>query len=172
MACNNSGVWNEAGAFLDFSVDAAYYQTRWFQAACLGALLVLLWGPYRYRLHRIASEFNMRPEERVSERTRMARDLHDTLLQSVQGLMLRLQVVDDLLPQGKPKEQLEQALHRADQAIAEARSAVYDIRSSATTTNALAEAVRAMGEELATQDSAVSRLVVEGPPETCTDHPG
>src|SRR5262249_36966982 len=72
----------------------------------------------------------LRLEERVNERPRIARDLHDTLLQSFQGLMLRLQVVDDLLPEGKAKEQLEQSLERADQAIAEGRGALYDLRSS------------------------------------------
>lgn len=105
----------------------------------------------------------LRLEERVNERTRIARDLHDTLLQSFQGLMLRLQVVDDLLPEGKAKSQLEQTLERADQAIAEGRRAVYDLRTSATTTNDLAQAVRALGDELATEDSAAFHLIVEGP---------
>jgi signal transduction histidine kinase len=127
-------------------------------------ILLLLWAAYRYRLHEIAHEFNVRLEERVSERTRIARDLHDTLLQSFQGLMLRLQVVDDLLPEGKAKEQLEQSLERADQAIAEGRRAVYDLRSSATVTNDLVEAVRTLGDELATPESAAFRLLVEGPP--------
>ncbi len=67
----------------------------------------------------------------------MARDLHDTLLQSVQGLMLRLQVVDNLLPEGKVKEHLERALERADQTIAEGRTAVHDLRSSVTITSEL-----------------------------------
>jgi signal transduction histidine kinase len=106
---------------------------------------------------------NLRFEERLAERTRIARELHDTLLQSFQGLMLRLQVVDDLLPPGKAKEQLEQSLERADQAIAEGRDAVYDLRSSATNANDLAQAVRALGDELATQDSTAFHLVVEGP---------
>jgi signal transduction histidine kinase len=162
-ASNNNGVWNEAGAYFDFSIAPAYYQTRWFQASCGVAFLALLWGLYRYRLHQIAREFNVRLEERVGERTRIARDLHDTLLQSFQGLMLHLQVVDDLLPQGKAKDELEQTLERADQAIAEGRSAVHDLRLSATTTNDLAQAVRALGNELATPDAATFRLVVEGP---------
>jgi hypothetical protein len=54
MASNNSGVWNEAGASFDFSIDPAYYQTRWFQASCAAAFLAMLWGLYRYRLHQIA----------------------------------------------------------------------------------------------------------------------
>jgi signal transduction histidine kinase len=106
----------------------------------------------------------LRLEERVNERTRIARVLHDTLLQSFQGLMLHLQVVDDLLPSGKAKEKLEQTLERADQAIAEGRDAVYDLRSSATTTNDLAQAVRTLCSELATPDAAAFQLTVEGPP--------
>jgi len=100
----------------------------------------------------------------VSERTRIARELHDTLLQSFHGLMLRFQVVSKLLPEGKAKEQLEKTLERADQAIAEGRSAVYDLRSSATTTNELSEALNAVGNELSTEDTAEFGLVVEGPP--------
>lgn len=158
-----SGVWNEAGAAFDFSIAPAYYQTGWFQASCVLALLACVWGLYRLRLHQIAQQFNAQMEARVGERTRIARDLHDTLLQSFQGLMLRLQIVDDLLPGGRAKEELELALDRADAAIAEGRDAVHDLRSSATTTNELAHAVRTLGDELAVEGAAAFRLVVEGP---------
>jgi signal transduction histidine kinase len=159
-------VWNEAGASFDFSIAPAYYQTRWFQALCVAAFLGLLWGLYRYRLHQIARQFNMQLEARVGERTRIARDLHDTLLQSFQGLMLRLQVVDNLLARGnagQAKQELELSLERADQAIAEGRDTVRDLRLSATTTNELAQAVTALGDELAGEGTAAFRLVVEGP---------
>jgi signal transduction histidine kinase len=106
----------------------------------------------------------LRLEERVSERTRIARALHDTLLQSFQGLMLQLQVVDNLLPPGKAKEKLEQTLDRADQAIAEGRDAVYDLRSSATPTNELSLALRTLANELATPNAAAFELTVEGAP--------
>jgi signal transduction histidine kinase len=105
----------------------------------------------------------LRLEERVNERTRIARVLHDTLLQSFQGLMLHLQVVDNLLPPGKAKDKLEQTLERADQAIAEGRDAVSDLRSSATTTNDLAQALRTACNELATPDAAAFEVTVEGP---------
>jgi signal transduction histidine kinase len=111
-------------------------------------------------LNQVALQF----EARLSERARIARDLHDTLLQSFQGLMLRLQVVDELLPEGKAKEKFEQTLKRADQAIAEGRTAVYDLRSSTVTTNDLAQALTALGNELAAHDTAAFHLVVEGPP--------
>ena len=162
MASNNSGVWNEAGASFDFSIAPAYYQTAWFQASCAAAFLALLWGLYRYRLHQIAREFNVRMEERVGERTRLARDLHDTLLQGFQGLMLRLQALDELLPQGEAKEELEQTLDRADQVVAEGRKAVHDLRLSTTVTNDLARAVKVLGDELSSEDSATFDFLVEG----------
>ncbi len=160
IACNNSGVWNETGDSLDFSVDAAYYQTAWFKALCVTALLVLLWGLYRYRIHQIARQFDIRAEER----TRIARELHDTLLQSFQGLMLGLQVGINRLPPGSAKEALEKALERGDQAIAEGRDAVHDLRSSTTVTNDLADAVKALGDQMASDDGASFYLVVEGAP--------
>jgi signal transduction histidine kinase len=162
IASNNSGLWNEAGDTLEFSIEPAYYQTRWFAALIAATALLAAWGLYRLRLYQLSREFNVGLEERVTERTRIARELHDTLLQSFQGLVLRLQVVDDLLPDGKAKEQLDQTLQRADQAIAEGRIAVYDLRSSTTVTNDLAQAVRTVGEQLRSQDSAAFRLEVEG----------
>jgi signal transduction histidine kinase/ligand-binding sensor domain-containing protein len=164
IACNNSGVWNEAGDTLDFSIAPAYYQTTWFRVSCVAAFLALLWALYRYRLHQIAREFNMRLDERVDERTRIARELHDTLLQSFQGLMLRLQAGVDQLPPGKAKEAIEKALERGDQAIAEGRDSIHDLRSSTIVGNDLAAAVAAIGDEMASADSATFRLVVEGSP--------
>jgi len=113
----------------------------------------------------IARRFiELRLEERVAERTRLARDLHDTLLQSFQALMLHLEVVSNQLPEGKAKEQLEKTLERADQAIAEGRSAVYELRSSTTVTNEFSEAVNAVGNELSRDNDAAFGLVVEGLP--------
>src|SRR5207248_2363887 len=83
-----------------------------------------------------------------AERTRIARELHDTLLQSFQGLMLHFQAVYDLLPAGKAREALEKALNRADLAISEGRDAIQNLRSSTTVTNDLAQAMAAVGEEL------------------------
>jgi signal transduction histidine kinase/ligand-binding sensor domain-containing protein len=169
MASNNSGVWNEAGDSFDFSIDPAYYQTRWFQAACAAAFLALLWGIYRYRLHQIAREFNMRLDERVGERTRLARDLHDTLLQGFQGLMLRLQAINESLPEGEIKDELGRTLDRGDQVVTESRKAVHDLRLSTVITNDLTRAVQTMGDELSSEGSATFELLVEG--ETRELHP-
>lgn len=53
IACNNSGVWNEQGAFLDFSVAPAYYQTNWFRALCVAVFLGLLWVLYQARMQQV-----------------------------------------------------------------------------------------------------------------------
>jgi signal transduction histidine kinase/ligand-binding sensor domain-containing protein len=163
MASNSEGLWNGAPASVLLEVEPRLSETWWFRVIGLCLAAAAIFAAYRYRMARVHAAMNLRFEERLAERTRIARELHDTLLQSFQGLMLRLQVVDDLLPPGKAKQQLEQSLERADQAIAEGRDAVYDLRSSATAANDLAQAVRALGEELATLDSTAFHLVVEGP---------
>lgn len=162
LACNNDGIWNETGGSLDFSIDPAFYQTTWFYVLCGASGAGILWLFYLLRLKQATAQIHGRLEERLDERTRIARELHDTLLQSFQGLMLRFQVVDELIPPGRAKEELEQALDRADQAIAEGRNAVHDLRSSTTTTNDLAQAVRAAAKELKGDGSPTFRLVVEG----------
>jgi len=111
----------------------------------------------------------MRLEERVGERTRIARELHDTLLQSFQALMFHFQAVYDLLSPGKGKEALEKVLDRADRAIVEGRGAIQDLRSSTTVTNELALAMTALGEEFAgahdgEKSPAAFRVSIEGTP--------
>src|SRR5271166_3383072 len=172
MACNNSGVWNEEGAALDFAVDPAYWQTNWFRALCAATFLGMLWGLYLLRVRQLAHQFDMTVEARVGERTRIARELHDTLLQSFQGLMLRFQTVDEMLP-ARPmeaKEALGGALERADQAIIEGRDAISDIRASTEGRHDLAKSMTALmtdlsGERAAGDGGAVTfRVLVEGTP--------
>jgi len=150
-ACNNSGVWNEAGAFLDFSIAPAYYQTTWFRLALMVAFLALLAALYQLWLRQLARQFNIRMEERVNERTRIARDFHDTLLQSFQGVLLKFHAVTYLFPD-RPDEALktlESVIEQARQAITEGRDAVQGLRSSTVVSNDLALALNALGEELA-----------------------
>ena len=161
-ATDTNGLWSDKVATAEFTILPAYYQTAWFRVACAAAILLLLLAAYQLHVQQLKRRFAVRMEARVDERTRIARSLHDTLLQSFQGLMLRLQLVEDLLPEGKAKDQLEQTLQRADQAIAEGRRAVYDLRSSAAAPMDFPQAVRSLGEEFVTENSAAFHLVVEG----------
>jgi signal transduction histidine kinase len=110
----------------------------------------------------------MRLEERVSERTRIARELHDTLLQSFQGLLLRFQTVSNQLPAGGTKQNLDRSIELAAQAITEGRDAVQGLRASTMETNDLAVAIRTLAEELAGEGTnpncAAFDVQVEGVP--------
>lgn len=161
VAANNYGVWNDQGARVRFELRPHFYQTNSFYASEIAAFFLVLWGLYRLRVYQIHREFNAKLEGRVDERLRVARELHDTLLQSVQGLMLRLQVVHEMLPAGAAKDELEQTLELGDQAIVEGRKTVHDLRFS--NTHELAQAVRTLGNELATRSKVSFRVVVQGP---------
>ncbi|MBV9158823.1 MAG: hypothetical protein JO097_21365, partial [Acidobacteriaceae bacterium] len=122
----------------------------------------LLWVAYQFRVGHLRREFNMASEARLNERMRIGRELHDSLLQTVQGLMLSLQAVSETMPLGAAKTKFEKTLEIGDRAIREARQTVQDLRSASTTTD-LTRAVLALGNELASGDSAKFRLIVEGP---------
>jgi signal transduction histidine kinase len=168
-ACNNSGVWNEAGTSLDFAIAPAYYQTTWFRLSCVGAFLALLGALYQLRLRQVARQFNMRLEERVGERTRIARDFHDTLLQSFQGVLMKFHAVTYMLMDlPEAQKTLETVIEQARQALTEGRDAVQGLRSSTVVTNDLARAISALGEELAADQTGRNcpefRVQVEGTP--------
>jgi signal transduction histidine kinase len=161
QAAAGRGAWSEPGVTLDIEILPPLWRTAWFEALCGALVLALLWVLYRLRIHQIAQQFNAR----LDERTRIARDLHDTLLQSFHGLMFRFQAARNMLP-GRPEEtvrSLDEALERTERAIAEGRDAIQGLRVSTTDTNELAQSVTALGAELAAHDSAKFHVVVEGP---------
>jgi signal transduction histidine kinase/ligand-binding sensor domain-containing protein len=130
-AANNNGVWNEVGATVEFTIPPTFVQSKWFVALCAAVVLALLWLAYRLRMAHVAGGIRARLEERMGERERIARELHDTLLQSVQGLVLRFQSVANKMPsEGPARGQLETALARADDIIAEGRNRVQDLRGA------------------------------------------
>jgi signal transduction histidine kinase len=156
MACNNSGVWNEAGASLDFFVAPAYYQTTWFRLSCLAAFVALLWGLYQLRVGQVTQRVRVRMEARVAERERIARDFHDTLLQSFQGVLLKFSAISYLIPNRPAEAQktLENVVEQAREAITEGRDAVQGLRSSIIVANNLAGAITIFGEGLADDPSS------------------
>jgi signal transduction histidine kinase/ligand-binding sensor domain-containing protein len=173
-ASNNSGLWNEQGATLELAIAPAYWQTNWFRAACALAFLAMIWGIYELRLRQLARQFNFRLEERVNERTRIARDLHDTMLQTFQGVLLKFYGLSvRLADRPDAQQELGSLLEQGQQAINEGREAVQGLRSSTVIANDLARAFTTFGEELAAkQDShnpVAFQVEVEG--ETRDLHP-
>ena len=169
IACNNDGVWNEVGARLDFGIAPTWYQTNWFRIACVAGFLALMWELYQLRLQQLRKQFNVRLEERVNERTRIARELHDTLLQSLHGLMFEFQAARNMFRK-RPEEALEaldDAIMGTERAIIESQDAIEDLRSTMAVEEDLAKLVKMMGEDfVATRhsddDSATFGLTVEG----------
>jgi signal transduction histidine kinase len=168
-AANNSGLWNEAGDTLHFSIAPMYYETNWFRAACLAALMVLVWALYRMRLHQLRRRFHAGLEARESERTRIARELHDTLLQNLNGLMIQFQAARNMLP-GRPDqaaEVLDNALGATEYTVTQSRSAIQHLRSAMGSEADLAQWLTATSQELARSlnanaDAPIFQLTVEG----------
>jgi signal transduction histidine kinase/ligand-binding sensor domain-containing protein len=149
-ARNPDGVWNSHGSAIAFEVEPSILQTRWFQAASVGILVLLALGAYRLRVQQLHRQFNIGLEARVNERTRIARDLHDTLLQTLHGLMFQFQAVRNLLPR-RPEEatrSLEDAIEETERALAESRDAIQGLRSAAIAQDDLAELLKITMQEL------------------------
>ncbi len=150
IASREGRLWNSPETVDSFTIDPSYWQTWWFRAgaAAFTTLLILLFS--RLRGIRLSRQLHVRFQERLSERTRIAQELHDTLLQSFQGLMLRFQTVNNLLPMrpAEAKQALEEALERADCALIESRSAIQNIRSVSSASN-LAQAINNIMAEMA-----------------------
>jgi signal transduction histidine kinase len=143
MACNNDGVWNEEGAILDFSIAPAWFQTTSFRLLCVVVGAVVAWAIYRLRVQQIARVISARFDVRLAERTRMARELHDTFLQTIQGSKL---VADDALDPSTDLVRMRHAMEQLsvwlEQAMREGRAALNSLRTSTIQKNDLAEAFR------------------------------
>ncbi len=162
VASNGEGIWSPS-VTLQLTVLPAFYQTIWFIVLCTSLTMILAWLAITARVRRAAGTARIRAEERGEERVRIARDLHDTLLQSVQGLLLQFQVAAQYLPaNGKARKTLERALHSADAVVAEGRDRVRDLRSNGLQGVSLSEALEALGEQTIQNDGPSFRMSVQG----------
>ena len=164
IACNNDGT------SFHFDIAPAFYQTNWFLVLCVMGFALLAWAASQWRMRQAQARVHLQMEERLSERERIARELHDTLLQSFQGLILSFQRVRNLLP-GRPDqaaELLDTALDKAERAVMEGRDAIHDIRTVSHPDSEFVEEISKLGKELAADrkdpDAAIFRVVVEGNP--------
>jgi signal transduction histidine kinase len=163
IACNNDGLWNEIGASLDLSIPPAWYQTNLFGILSVTVAVLLLGVLYRLRVEALAKAISARFDARLAERTSLARELHDTFLQTIQGSKL---VADDALEQPNDSARMRRAMERIsewlEQATLEGRTALNALRTSTTEGNDLAEALQRATEEGMIHGSTAVTFSVSG----------
>ncbi|MET0321856.1 MAG: triple tyrosine motif-containing protein, partial [Duganella sp.] len=165
LAANEDGVWSRAPATLAFHISPSITQTSWFKFACGAAVLVLLYLLYLARLAQMTARIAERHRERALERDRIARTLHDTFLQSVQALILRVDLIKHKLPDDSPAHgQIDAALDTAQHVVDEGREQMLDLRVSDAHQIELGEALREFGSALAVQGGFACTLTVTGTP--------
>lgn len=148
-ASNNSGVWNETGTSFDLVVAPALYQALWVRA--LGSLVLagLVWAIFRRRVHEAAVRMQMRDAARLAERERIARQIHDTFLQSVQAFLFRLSTVKDQVTDNQRSQVvLEDLMHLTSSVADEVRGGIHGLRELPVNINGIAEALATLGRDL------------------------
>src|SRR5262249_15963582 len=158
---NNSGVWNETGAVAAFVVVPTYYQTLWFKALMVLAAVTVLWTLYLLRLKQATANVQQRVMARMEERERIARELHDTLLQGFQGITLGVQGVGKNMPDQDPlRQKMDDVLDSADDILREARHRVHDLRRRTVEEDELPDRLTTFGAELSKDHGAGFTLAI------------
>lgn len=163
VASNNDGVWNETGATLSFHIAHAWYQTGLFQALVVITFLLFCWLIYSLRVRHVSRVLSARFDERLAERTRVAREMHDTFLQTVQGSKF---VADHALKDTSDHARMVRAMEQLSawlgQATEEGRAALNSLRASTTERNDLAGAFRRAIDECRGESSIEISFSVKG----------
>jgi signal transduction histidine kinase len=148
-AANADGAWGDGGAATTFVIPPTFTQTRWFLALCVAGACGLLWIAYWLRSRQLASRLRARLEDRMLERERIARELHDTILQGVQGIILDSQTMASRLPNAEPvRSGIERTLAQAERALVEGRDRIRALRTPLTAVTDLAQSLREYVGEL------------------------
>ncbi len=163
IASNGDGVWDSSEAILPFEVSPAMWQTLWFRFGLAAVCGLGILAAYRVRLRSLTGQLSMRFEERLAERSHIARELHDTLLQGFLSASMQLHVVADSLPEDSAaKPRLGRVLELVGQVIEEGRNTVRGLRSVDLPSYDPAQSLSRIPHELGEDTSVRFRVVVEG----------
>ena len=142
-----------------------FWRTWWFRLLLALAGLLALFALYRWRMHELHTQLTLRFEERLAERTRIAQDLHDTLLQGLVSASMQLHVANDRLGDDSPaKPVVGRVMQLMAQVIDEGRDAVRGLRSTSSNTDRLETAFSRAGQEFGNEQVKDYRVIVEGTP--------
>ena len=163
LASNNDGVWNLSGATLEFAIAPAFYQTIWFKIFLGAFVAVLIWLLYSIRVRQVTANIKARLGERLNERERIARELHDTLLQDFHAVVLHFQAASRRLQKADPtRKAFEQGLDYADEVLVQGRDRIHDLRSDTAANDELSESLARYGNQLAQAGTLSFSMKVTG----------
>jgi signal transduction histidine kinase len=163
VASNNDGIWNEQGASFAFAIDPAFYQTIWFRLLSVSAFALLLWSLHRLRLRQMGKQIRVRFQERLAERTRIAGEMHDTLIQNLCGFSLQLEgLAKNATIPAFARASLREIRAETERCLREARELVWDLRSPVLQENGLEETLREAGEQITSGEPVQFHMTVRG----------
>jgi signal transduction histidine kinase len=164
-AANGTGQWSELQSAIPFAITPAFYQTNWFLLPCAAGTGLLIWTIYKLRVHQVAMRLDSQFEARLAERTRIAQELHDTLLQGVLSASMQLNVANDQMAPDAPfKPLVGRVLELMRVVVDEGRNAVRGLRVEKGGSQDLAQAFSRIPVELSVHDGPQFRVLVEGAP--------
>lgn len=161
IASNNDGVWNRTGASLAFTIPPTFVQSIWFKVLVVLTLVALAWLAYTLRLKQETARLQSRFNVRIAERERIARELHDTLLQGSQWLLLRFQAIAERVQGDELRKEIKDTLDRADAVLAEGRARVRELRTSSPPGD-FAQSLAGVASTIIGGDTPRFHLAVEG----------
>ncbi len=165
VSAGNGDDWSDLTVPLRIDVRPAVYQTWWFKALCVSFALGLAWFILRARVRFATEQIHSRLAERLAERERVARELHDTLLQGFQGLMLRFHLATQSIPETEgAKAEMEGALDSADLLLIESRNRIRDLRYESLEPASLSRTLTALGEDFGMPHTWVLDVATRGVP--------
>ncbi|HWC16547.1 MAG TPA: two-component regulator propeller domain-containing protein, partial [Terriglobales bacterium] len=163
MASNSDGLWNGSESTVAFAVEPMLWQTWWFRLGCVACAGIIVLLVYRLRMHQLTRLLNVRFEERLAERTRIAQELHDTFLQGVVSVSMQLHVAVEQLPDNSPvRASLNRVLQLTGQVVEEGRNTLRGLRSSIESAHDLKNSFSRIPQELGRDETTDFRVVVEG----------
>ena len=165
IASNSEGVWNSAESSVQLIIEPLFWQTWWFRLSCALALVFVALALVRLRMAQLTSRLNIRFEERLAERTRIAQELHDTLLQGILSASMQLHVANEHLPSSSAAKPLvSRVLELMGSVIEEGRNALQGLRSTKWSLSNLEQTLLQIRQEFPLQSQTAFRVIVEGSP--------
>lgn len=165
ISSNSDGLWNGSEATISITLDPAFWQTWWFQVSCGLTSVIIIWMFYQARVHQVFRQMQARLEERLEERERIARDLHDTLLQGIYSASIHFDLANGRLQEDSPaKPAVERGLDLLRQVSQEGRKALRSLRSRQTSSEGLEQALSLLPKEFALPENIDFVVATDGQP--------